>query len=379
MTVEQIYQIVNTVTEEVLGDSVVVEEDLSNIVSIGDTIENLAAMDRYVRSLVDHIGKVIFVNRVYRGSTPSVMMDGWEYGAILEKVTYDDLPEATENESWELEDQQTYEQDMFYQPKVSAKFFSKKTTFEIPMSFAERQVKSAFDNVSQLNSFFSMIETAIQTSMTIKTDGLIERTINNMIGETLSLSTPGVKVVNLLKDYNTKFNKNLTLASCITDPEFIRYSSLQFMLWSDRMTKASTMFNAGGKVRHTPKEAQHLIMLSEFRDAAGVYLQSDTFHNEYTALPNAESVAYWQGSGTDFGIASTSLVKCKTAGGSTVNQAGVLGVMFDRNALGVANLDRRVTTHYNAKAEFYNNWYKADAGYFNDLNENFVVFIADPS
>ena len=379
MKVEQIYEIMNDVTKEVLGETAVVEEDLSNIVDLGNQIEDTATMDRYVRSLVDRIGKVIFVNRPYTGSTPSVLMDGWEYGAILEKVTYDGLPEATENESWELEDQQTYEQDMFYKPTVSAKFFSNKTTFEIPMSFAERQVKSAFDSVSQLNSFFSMIETAIQTSMTVKLDSLIERTINNMIGETLSLATPGVKVINLLKDYNTLFSKSLTLANCFTDPEFSRYSALQFMLWSDRMTKVSTLFNAGGKVRFTPKEAQHLILLSEFKDAAGVYLQSDTFHNEYTALPNAESIPYWQGSGTAFGISSTSLVKVKTSGGNTVNQAGVLGVMFDRNALGVANLDRRVTTHYNAKAEFYNNWYKADEGHFNDLNENFVVFIADPT
>ena len=48
--------------------------------------------------------------------------------------------------------------------------------------------------------------------------------------------------------------------------------------------------------------------------------------------------------------------------------------MFDRDALGVTNLDRRVTTNYNPKAEFYTNWYKMDAGYFNDTNENFVVF-----
>jgi hypothetical protein len=39
-----------------------------------------------------------------------------------------------------------------------------------------------------------------------------------------------------------------------------------------------------------------------------------------------------------------------------------------------------VTTHYNAKAEFYNNYYKTDANYWNALDEDFVVFfIADPA
>lgn len=374
MKVEQIYEIMNNVTKEVLGETAVVQEDLSNIVDLGDQIENTASMDRYVKSLVDHIGKVIFVNRSYTGSTPSVLMDGWEYGAILEKVTYDGLPEATENETWELTDGATYEQDMFYQPTVSAKFFQNKTTFEIPMSFASRQVKSAFDNVSQLNSFFSMIENAIQTSLTVKTDSLIQRTINNMIGETLSLATPGIKAVNLLSMYNTAYSQSLTPAAAVRDPEFIRYAVLQLMLWSDRLTKISTLFNAGEKTRFTPKKDQHLILLSEFEKAAGVYLQSDTFHNEFTAMPKAETVSYWQGSGTGYDFDSTSKVHVKTSGGNTVEQTGIVGVMFDRNALGVANLDRWVTTHYNAKADFYNNWYKVDEGHFNDLNENFVVF-----
>ena len=51
--------------------------------------------------------------------------------------------------------------------------------------------------------------------------------------------------------------------------------------------------------------------------------------------------------------------------------------MFDRDAVGVSNLDRRVTTNYNAKGEFYNNFFKMDCGAFNDLNENFIVFFVE--
>jgi hypothetical protein len=157
-------------------------------------------------------------------------------------------------------------------------------------------------------------------------------------------------------------------------PEFIRYAAYMFKLVSDRMVKISTLFNAGGKERFTPKDMQKIIMLSEFKTAADVYLQSDTFHNEFTKLPNADEVAYWQGSGTAYDFLSTSAINVKTAGGETVAQAGILGVIFDRDAAGVSNLSKRVTTDWNAKGEFWNNWYKFDAGYFNDLNENAVVF-----
>ena len=378
MKVEQVYSIMNAVTQTTLGENEVLAEDLSNIVDIGNSIMNVAGIENYVRSLTDHIGKTIFVNRAYSGSVPSVLMDGWEFGSILEKVTYDDLPEATENESWKLENGKSYDVNVFTQPKASAKFFNKRVTFEVPMSFAERQVKSAFDNAAQLNSFFSMIYNAIDKSMTVKVDGLVSRTINNMIGETLVNGAGSVKAVNILKMYNEKFGTRLTANNCIYDPEFIRYASLVIGLWSDRLTKLSTLFNVGGKDRFTSKDLQHIVLLSEFEAYAKAYLYSDTYHKEFTALPNAEKVAYWQGSGTNYDFASTSKIHVTTSSGDEVEQSGILGIIFDRDALGVSNLDRRVTTNYNAKGEFFNNWYKFDAGYFNDLNENFVVFyVAD--
>ena len=374
MLVTQVHEIANLVTQEVLGESAVVNEDLSNIVDIGDQIENLNLLDNYVRSLVDHIGKMVFVNRAYSGTAPSLLMDSWEYGSILEKVTYDGLPEATENESWELEDGEEYNPNIFTQPKVSAKFFDKRVTFEVPMSFAERQVKSAFSSASQLNAFFSMIYNAIDKSMTVKTDGLIERTMNNFIAETLYSGANTPRSIDLLSGYNTQYDASLTADEAILNPEFIRYAAYEIKLYSDRLIKISNLFNAGGKDRFTPKDMQKIVMLSEFKTAADVYLQSDTFHNEFTKLPQADEVPYWQGSGKKYDFNSTSAINVKTADGHTVSQAGILCAIFDRDACGVSNLNKRVTTDWNAKGEFWNNWYKFDAGYFNDFNENGIVF-----
>lgn len=381
MEVKQVYQLVNDSTKEILGESAVLAEDLSNVVDIGTEIFNANAVDNYVRSLVNHIGKVIFVNRVYSGSVPSVLMDGWEYGSVLEKITAE-LPEATENESWELEDKTSYDPNIFYQPKVSAKFFNKRVTFEIPMSFTEKQVKESFSNAAQLNAFLSMLYNAVEKSLTVKIDSLIMRTINNMIGETLVdeygdtsySSDSGVKAVNLLYLYNEKFDKELTAEEAITDPDFIRFAAYEMGVYMTRLSRISSLFNIGGKDRFTPADMLHVVMLADFKKAANVYLQSDVFHDNFTELPNAEVVPYWQGSGLDYGFESVSAINIKTASGEDVEASGILGVMFDRDALGVTNLDRRVTTNYNPKAEFYSNWYKFDAGYFNDTNENFVVF-----
>lgn len=374
MEIKQVYEFVNDAVEEVIGDAAVVSEDLSNVVDVGTAIFNANAFDAYVRSLVNHIGKVIFVNRPYRGSAPSVLMDAWEYGSVVEKIT-SEMPQAVENESWDLVDGQSYDPHVFHKPVAEAKFFNKMTTFEIEASITEMQVKQSFSNATQLNAFISMIFNEIEKAMTVRNDALIMRTINNMIVETAKGNNAN-RAVNLLSRYNTQYpTETLTAGQAILEPKFIRYAAYQIALYTDRLTRMSTLFNEGGKQRFTPRDLQHIVMLSEFRAAADVFLQSGTFHDEYTKLVNAETVPFWQGSGTDYAFASTSKIMATPASGGdaqTVN--GVLGVIFDRDALGVMNNNQRVTTQWNAKAEFTNYFYKKDARYFNDLNENFVFF-----
>ena len=388
MEVKQIYELINSVSGEVLGKTDIVKDDLTGVVDLGNEVFNQGAVDNYVKSLVNHIGKVIFVNRPYAGKIPSVLMDSWEFGSVLEKISAE-IPAAEANDTWNLTDGHEYKQDIFHKPVVSAKFFNSKVTFEVPVSITERQVKESFSSAAQLNGFLSMIYSAVEKSMTIKTDALIMRTINNMIGETLfadaaKFTTSGktlnygsastVRCVNLLYLYNQAKGTTLTADKCLTDGEFIRFASYQMGLYADRLQSISKLFNVGGKERFTPKDALHTVLLSDFAKGAQAYLYADTKNMEQVLLPNAESVASWQGSGQDYGFAHTSAINIKTSGNHEINISGVLGVMFDRDALGVCNLDKRVTTNYNAKAEFFNNYYKFDAGYFNDTNENFVVF-----
>ena len=375
MDIRQIYEFVNGATEEALGQSGLVAEDLGNIVDVGNAIFNASAMDKYVKALVNRIGKVIFVNRKYEGSAPSVLMDGWEYGSVLQKVSQNQLPEATENETWELVDGQSYDPHVFHQPKgVEAKFYNKYITFEIDMSFTEEQLKMSFTSAVQLNGFISMLYTNVENSMTVKLDELIRRTINNMIGATLHTAN-AARAINLLTMFKAAYpDSAVTATTAMNDPDFIRYACYVIKMTHDRMRTMSTVFNEGGVPRFTPKDMSHIVLLSDFASGADIFLQSNTVHDELSALPTAETVPYWQGSGTGSAFSDVSKINVKTVGGDTVTQSGILGVMFDRNALGVASPERKTTSEWTANAEFFTNFYKYKAGYFNDYNENFVVF-----
>ena len=383
MEVKRIYTLVKSVSNEVLGTTARVKEGLTGIVDMGTEVFNQNAVDNYVKSLVNHIGKVIFVNRPYAGKVPSVLMDAWEFGSVLEKISAD-IPQATENESWALTDGKEYSQDVFHKPVVTAKFFNSKVTFEVPVSITEKQVKESFSNAEQLNGFISMIYSAVDKSMTIKADALIMRTINNMVAETFKADATAFagdyskastnRCVNLLKLYNDKFGTKLTPQVAILNPEFIRFASYTIGMYADRLGSISTLFNIGGKARFTGSDMLHLVLLTDFAKGADTYLYSDTKNYQFVTLGKHETVPCWQASGQSYSFNDVSTIEVKTASGTDVKVTGVIGVMFDRDALGVSNLDRRVTSNYNAKAEFFNNYFKFDAGYFNDTNENFVVF-----
>lgn len=381
MKVTQIHEIMNTVTSEVLGKENVVAEDLSNIVDIGKEIIDSDKIDNYVNKLVHHIGKVEFTNQKYSGNAKSVLMDSWEYGSILQRIDAE-LPTAYENETWNLVDGKSYDPNVFYQPKVTSQFFDNKVTFEIPISFAEKQVKDSFSNKNQLNGFLSMLTNQVDTSMTIKLDSLIMRTINNYIGNVLDKNNPNTSI-NLLKLYNEKSGKKLTAKDCLTDSGFLRFANFVINTYVDRISRISTLFNIGGKERFTNNENKNLILLTDFVNSSNVFLQADIRHNELTGVNNFDTVPYWQGSGNNFTFDEISSINVKvnngTKLGKDVKKSGIIGVLFDRYSLGVTNLDKRVTTNYNPKAEFYTNFYKSDSGYFNDFNQNFIVFYVEDS
>lgn len=391
MDVTQVATLVNSVNNEIIGASALLEEDLSNVVDVGKAVFDSTSYDKYVAALVDHIGKVIFVDRKYAGELASLYRDNWEYGAVMEKIYVTDMPVAIENDSFKLTNGTDYSPNVFTQPSVAAKFYNKKTTFEVDLSIADIQVRSAFDSATQLNAFISMLMNSVDTAINIRLEGLAERVVNTLIANTVYDDIPdldpaktGVKAINLLKLYNDQFDPNgndpLTVDEALYTPEFIRFASLTMAKTLDRLRKPSVLFNCGGLLRHTPKDMQHFILLSDFKRAADVYLQSDTFNEEYTALPLADSVPYWQGSGTDYSFDNISKVHLDIVDPSDdtktveVEWGGVLGVVFDHWAGGITCDKRYVNSSYNAKADFTNLFYKQSANYFVDLNENTIVF-----
>ena len=389
MEVKQIATLLNSVIEEQVGEqATLLNEDLSNVVDVGRSVFNATSYDKFTKALVDRIGRVIFVDRKYEGVAPSVIYDGFEFGSVLEKIG-SEIPEYTENETWDLTGGQSYDPNVFYAPSVYAKFFSRYVTFEVPLSIADKQAKSAFTSASELTRLVNMLFGKVDQAMSLAEESLVMRTINGAIAETIYDDygnndigdSSGVKAINLLYLYNQKLGagNEKTQAEAMEDPEFIRFASVEMMKYAVRLKKVSTLFNCGGKKRFTPTANLKIVLHADFSANAKAYLYSDTFHEEYVKLPKADEVPFWQGIGDDYGFEHTSAIDVKLPSDNTktVQADGILGVMFDEECCGVLNFERYTTSQYNGKAEFTNYWHKQKACQFLDLNENCIVFLCN--
>lgn len=386
MKVSQIYTILNDVFSEVTGKLVIpedseplpiVEEDLKNIVDIGKTISEYNLYDNYVKSMINRIGRDVFVDRTYEGYAPNVLRDSWEYGSIMSK-TRCKVFDAKANPAWALSAGTTVNQFEFNPPEVTQKFYNAAVAWQIDCSFTDYQIRESFNSPEQMNRFMSMIENRINVSMTIYRDSLVMRTINNFIGEKLYASNG---VVDLLAGYNATIESPITAAAALYDKDFLRYAALQIKLWVDRFRAPSVNFNTEeDNVSFTPKEFAHLVLHSDLAAGMEVYLQSDTYHDDLVKIGDYETVPFWQSQGDKYQLAMTSRIDIElgsstNASKKAINRNYVVGVLFDRDALGVLCEHSRVTTAYNSNGEYWNNFYKQDTRYFNDLAENGIVFV----
>ena len=391
MQVNQIYSILNDIMNEVTGQLVpvyndegevvsqvpIVQEDLSNIVDIGKAVFSNNWRDNYVKAMINRIGREVFVDRTYTGYAPSVLRDAWEYGSIMAK-TRCKIFDAKANPSWSLESGQTVNQFEFTPPTVYEKFYNTKVGWQIDCSFTEVQLRESFTSAASMNRFYSMIENRIATSMTIYTDSLIMRTINNFIAEKIYASNG---VIDLLAEYNAGLDTPITAAAAMRSKEFLRFAALTISLFVDRFRAPSANFNVpdtdDANITFTPREYAHLVLHTDLAKAMEVYLQSDTYHDELVRIGEYETIPYWQIQGDKYQLANTSRIDVKLASDKThtVDRNYIIGVLFDRDAIGVLNDNRRTTSAYNANGEYWTNFYKCDTSYFNDMAENGLVFV----
>lgn len=372
--VNQIYAIVNDMGKQVFGEKAVTVVDTSSLIALGDLVLSTDKnRDMFNKELVDRIGMTIIDSRVYERDFPDVVRHDFDYGVILQKI-YIDIPESGENPSWKIGEENFKAEWMpVIKPSVKQKLFSKVSTWEVPITVPDVMYKTAFTSAQMMAVLIKGIFVAVENGMRIYLEACVDLTRASFIARKMSKKEP-CQCINLLADYNTLFSKTLTVDKCLYDKDFLQYAAKTISVWSDRLARMSSLFNEEDYRRHTPKELQMFTLLSEVAKSFEVYLDSSTFHNELVSLPRYTTTPFWQGSGTDYSFASTSAINLKLDAETTVNVTGVIGVIFDYEALGTTMSEIYETSERNSRSRYTNYYKQATFSFFNDMSENGIVF-----
>ena len=378
MQVSQIYNLVNTAAQAVAGEITLPTEDLSNLVDVGKSISNALGTDAFYKALVNRIGKMYFVDRPYQGLLLSLFKDSWQFGSIVGKVQVDDM-DASQNDTWDIINGASYDPFVVNLPVVSSKFFNKMVTFELDITTPTKQIEQSFTSVDEMNRFLSMIQTMVYNSMEARIEACAYRALDNLIAVTID--NAGASVFHLVTTYNGLAGTSLTASTALLNRDFLQWSAKMMGLVKKRLASRTSIYNIGGKRRHTPADRLHVVCLADFAESVKNVAYGNTFHKEFVELPGYDEVPYWQAPGTGFAFTDTSAIDVTALldDGTTkaVKEDNICAVMFDEDAVGVLQPRKRVTTQYNPKNETYNDFHKWESRYFNDFNEQCVVFILD--
>ena len=372
--VKQIYSILNDVAKQSLGTEAIAVVDTQSFISLGDKVlKSDTDTENFLSKLTDRIAKTVYSVRNYTGINKNLMREPFDYGVIVQKI-HVEMPEAKENNAWKIGEQgYTPTYAPVIKPTVSQKLFNKLSTWEIDVTIPDFMLKTAFLNESSMATFIDAIFTAMNNAMVMCADNNANLIRANFIGNKIHSAKP-TQAINLLSQYNTLTNANLTVASCLRDVDFLKWATMQISLWAKRMRVMSKLFNEDSNSKFTSGEYLVLDVLQDFASSTATFLQSDTYHKELVALPMYNEVPYWQGSGTSFAFADTSKISVKIDGTNEVTQGGIIAVAYDYNAIGTTINEPRSTTERNNKDEYTNYYNKATIGCFNDLGENGIVF-----
>lgn len=395
MKVNQISTMLNSIYGEVLGTDNLFTENLSNIVDAGHIITSTTFgdnFDNYVHKIIDKVGRSIFVDRAYRASDLGIWRDSWEYASMLEKIRCE-VGNYTDNDEWKLLDGEDdgdapdYNSTAivdklfgFVAPTVSAKYFNKKTTFRNKISITRKQLKSAFNGVSDMVRFIAMIENRIRTKQEIGKEELERRVVTNLACAAIDANN----VVELNVTGSAK-----TFEEALKDKDLMRAMAEKITMTRKLLAQPSTQYSITKRfMNFTPDDVARLILLDDFDVALKFNLYGDTYNESFVKLDGYRTVPYWQGrkdatSDMDAlsvraSVDATAIVKGATDDATTtkrVQKSNLVGILFDRDAAMICNEEPEVTSQYNPDGNFTNFFYNYDCSYYNDFDENALVFV----
>lgn len=381
LTATQIYGIVNEVAKQAMGSIELTVVDNAGLVALGNRVlgsDN--TKNNFINALTDRIGRTIVSFRAYNSHFPDFERDSIEWGNILQKIKIA-MPDVEEDQSYNLKDGASVDQYKINKPKVNQLLFTTETPWQTHITVHLDALEKAFVNSNAMGAFISSMFGEVQNRIELAMENLSIDAVNNYMAEIIKLKDSSPKrVINLVTEYKDKTGIDHTTnpLKALDDEEFLKYVVRRINSLSTTMEYMTTgLFNTpqGDEVaytRHTPKSEQRMMLFIDLVNSLKTNINSKAFNMEQVAIDIPfKTVPFWQS------LQTPAKIKIKPAsGGDEIEQSEVMGILYDREAMGTFKKKyTSLTTPINAAGKYYNVFYHMITMYFNDLTENAVVFL----
>ena len=372
--VNQIYDLCNQIFQQMTGRTDIEAVDSASLVAMGNEVSNLGKNDLWLNTLARRIGLTIDSYRAYRNKFSDLYRTQVEWGALVQKLTVE-MPDAVADDMYKVGQMngQALDHYIINNPKAKQKIFDKETPYSFFITMQEKMLTEAFLNAGAMSSFVNQVFGKVQNKIEVVLEDLARVALVNMM---CNLSTKQeIKLVTL---YNSKTGSTLNPQTALFDPAFMRFAIGMMNNIASKLETMSVLFNTDGYDRFTPKSEQRFYVLADFITQLETVVQYAAFSPQYVNKSVDIAVPYWQGvkEGDDINdIAVLSKVIGKVDSKVDKTIENVVGVLFDREAIGTFRQEEKVlTTPVNARGAYYNTFWHEKQMWFNDMSENAVIF-----
>ena len=388
LSVEQVYTIVNQITQMVTGTQQAAPVSTAGFVAQATTALQ-TGYDPIINAVSQIMHKTIFSSRAYRPLFAGIRKTNEQYGNHVRKLNPLDMA-FERNDSFSLSDGYSVDQYVVAKPKAVQTNFYGETTYQKHLTIFREQLDTAFRDPGELAQFFSMIMTNAQSQIAQAREELERETVASFIAAK-SLAD-SANVIDLVSAYNQDTGASLTSATVLLPanfPDFARwtfaYIKTLAMFLETRSNRYHMNLTAADIPRHTPRNRQKMVMYAPFVNNVDSRVLSTTFNDEYLKYVEKSLITYWQTPETPFSIAATPSYTAADGTITTASEAvevnNIVGILFDEEAMGHTIVNEfSDPTPFNARGGYYNQYWKWTDRYWNDLTENaFVLTLSNGS
>ena len=389
MSFEQSAAFLTALYEEATGQSPAIKvSNTADFTSVGTTLLQ-GGLDPIIGALAQVLDRTIFAMRVYNKKFDDITLDEIRWGAVTRKVNFIDTDLDAQDDRLALTDGYSIDPYVVKKPKAVSLQFYGATQYQDHITIFRDQLDSALRDAAEFGRFISGVMTNIDNKHKQIEEAEARGMLINFI--TAKALADSANCINVLQAYYDETGTALTpqnMFAVSNYTEFTRWLAGFMTTLADKLAERTEKYH----MNITGSE------LMRFTDGANLrkyisanvanYLETAVAANLYNPerlsviTDGMRKMTFWQNIDNPYSVKATPAYLDVSDGTiaealSAVQVDNIVGVLFDRDALGMV---KRSTwsgaSPFNPRGGYYNLFWHWTQQTYNDFTENFVVLYA---